>query len=52
MNEFVKNKIKWFIKMVIKIYNVYVKDYNDPTLEVRGMFLDILKSFEKFGMRD
>ena len=52
MNEFLKNKIKWlsikiikiysewFIKMVIKIYKGYVKDYADPTL-------DILKSFDK-----
>ena len=59
MNEFLKNKIKWlsikiikiysewFIKIVIKIYKGYVKDYADPTLEVWGVFLDILKSFDK-----
>ena len=46
MNELLKNKIKWlsikiikiysewFIKIVIRIYKGYVKDYADPTLEV------------------
>ena len=46
MNELLKNKIKWlsikiikiysewFIKIVIKIYKGYDKDYADPTLEV------------------
>ena len=33
--------------MVIKIYKGYAKDYADPTLEVWGVFLDILKSFDK-----
>ena len=40
-------------QLLFIVHDVYMAFHADPILEVRGVFLDMLKSFDKvFGMRN